>query len=310
MQKPLRHNSAAYMVAQIKRSLEKYGGRQIILRDSYFTIDKKRLRDFCRLMIESGLNKKVDVSFQTGVAVNLEDDEWRLLRKSGVTVISYGLERLAPELRRYMRKAGSTKQAFEMVKETGRRGFGVNAHILINFPIDDQQKLEQEKQLLEELLPYITYFHVNYLTPAPGTKLYDPSSSHAGWYLRPQVYHKILSYYEIAYNITLPGLEFNLFDLPENTLEALRKFKEEMHWRSVRMINRSRWFQAAFLVDMMLARASFLLYKRSPPAENVVFHPLKKARIAGFRLLLRLLVHGRPGFTGDGADRARTKVCA
>ena len=55
--------------------------------------------------------------------------------------------------------------------------------------------------------------------------------------LNEKINYKKTSYYDLAFDISSPGLEFNLFDLSPNVLQAIRKFREKFYIKSLFNMN-------------------------------------------------------------------------
>lgn len=284
MARKLRNNSAHYMFNQILKLHEKYGINQIDIQDANFPIDRNRMKKFCILMIKSGLSKRIRIWMQTSGAIDLSSEELKKLYDAGIVMICIGVERFDDGLRKYMKKNGKGKKVMSLIKKIHHHGIKTNMNILLNFPIETKKVLERKANYLEMMLPYVDYFSVIYLIPIPGTELYDKDSSYHKWYLKPHIYNKAVSFYDMSYDIGTVGLEFNLFDLPDEMVKELRHFKEKFYKKNVSSLDRSFLFKTAFIANMFLARLSFYVYRGSPRLEKVVFAPLKKIWTIGFKI--------------------------
>lgn len=286
----IRANSALYIFKQIQSLHEKYGIDQFNIQDANFPIDKKRLKEFCNLMISSDISKKIKFWCQTSVTVPLNDEYLDMLKDAGVSMISVGVERFDDDFRKLMNKAGTGEQAFKIIKRIKKHKIKTNVNILVNFPEETKETIARETNMLEKALPYIDYYGVNYLIPLPGTGIYKKKDMSHTWYLQDEIINKSISYYDIAYNVTTAGLEFNVFNLPRDVTKSLRLFKERFYRKSILRINRSLIFKFAFYADMLVARLSFYTYSVSPKLEGALFALPKFIRVKGAKYFMNKFV--------------------
>lgn len=291
----IRHNSPTYMFAQLQALYSQYGLKQYYLTDSNFPLDKNRMYEFCQLMVQSGLSREITLWCQTSVTIPLSSEDLEMLHDAGFTVISVGVERFDSSFRKYMNKAGTSDQALEIIKRINKSGIKTNINILINFPQDTLETLDMEAIHIEKALPYVDYYTVNYLVPLPGTMLFKGNSNSHRWYLNPDIVNKVTSYYDLAFNVTTPGVEFNLFNLSRKSLTGMRKFKEKYYSKSLLHSNRSTIFMLLFIVEMLLAKLSYVIYRISPKAEDRIFAPLKFIRKSWAKAFLVKQFHKRSG---------------
>ncbi len=281
----LRHNSATFMHGQLVDLYDRYGLDQFNISDANFPLDKNRMHKFCNLMISSGLSKSIKLWCQTSVSIPLANEEIELLSDAGFTMISIGVERFDTRFRKYMNKAGTAEQAIELLGKIKEKKIKTNINSLINFPIETEETIEREALYMEKALPAVDYCGINYLVPLPGTNIYD-SSSNKKWYLNQRIVTKIVSYYDLAFNITTPGLEFNLFNLSSNVVIALRRFKENYYKKSISQINKSKIFKLLLAADLFVGKISYSIYRFSPSIEDFIFKPLKYFRIIGAKMIM------------------------
>lgn len=289
----IRGNSAEYMFRQLKAIREKYGFDSFYIYDANFPLDKERLHRFCRLMIDSGLSREATIWCQTSVTVPISDEEIDLLKQAGMVMMSIGIERLTDQWRTKIRKAGDQKKVFEITRRFKQRGIKTNANIMIGFPDDDPASLFREMEAFDRLLPDIDYYCIHYVMPLPGSAIYDSGQPYHQWYLRPEIYNKSLSYYDRAVDNTSPALEFNLLGHDRKMQTLMRRFKEEYYFRSLKGANPSFPFQAALVLERVLARISYRLYTLSPNLEKIIFRPVIFIRDHAYKLVLRRFILNR-----------------
>ena len=289
----VRHNSAEYMYEQVEADVKKHNIEQIYISDSNFPLHRGRMHRFCDLMISSGLSRRVRIWCQTSVNVPLPLEDARLLKSAGVVTISVGIERLSERIRTSINKKGSADEATALVRRIKQAGIKTSVNMLVNLPADTVENLREERRLLEQLLPDIDYCCINYLVPIPGTAMYDPSASYHDWYMDPRNDRKVLSYYDMAFNISTVGLEYNLFGHAPSTVTAIRSFKEYFHAASVKKMSQHPLFKSAFHLDISLARLSCRIYGISPRLEQALFGVPKVLRGAANKAMMNTLFYTR-----------------
>ena len=288
----IRNNSADYIVETIQRIHDQYGLKHFHLTDSNFTIDKSRVVEFCNKMISNGLSKKVGFWVQTSITTSLKDEELALFKKAGLVTISFGVERFSPDFRELMVKAGSQQQVFEVLKRIKKHGIKTDINILINHPADTAESLKIEASYLDKALPWVDFYRINYLVPVPGTPIWEAGKGYDKWYLNEKIVGKITSYYDHAFNITSPGLEFNLFNRGPEVVKANRKFKEKYYIKSLSRLKSapfifgSTLFKCVLALDILAAKISYFLYNFSPRLEHFIFWPLKVFRESGAKFFI------------------------
>ena len=290
----LRSNSADYMIQTIKHVHEKYGQTHFTLTDSNFTVPRPRLIEFANKMIETGLSKKVTFWIQTSITASVSDENLQLLKKAGLIRISFGVERFTPEFREKMKKVGTQEQVFNVLKKIKENGIMTEINILVNFPYETEKSLEDESKYLLAALPFVDFYRIHYLVPIPGTEMYNSEKVKSRWYLDEKIFYKRTSYYDLAYDINSPGVEFNLFQHSKKVLKKIRKFREKFYKMSLyNMKNFSsapgRWiFRTLLVMDVFVAKISYFVYNINPTIENIIFWPLKMIRINAVKYVISI----------------------
>ncbi len=288
----VRSNSAEFMVREIESRQRQYGLSNLFILDANFTLDRRRMNDFCARMTTSGLAQKVNIMVQSSVTAPINDEELTSLRRAGITIISLGLERFDDEFRRKMNKAGSSEHAVALIQRLHSARFKVVINVLIGFPFETEDSLDREAAFLDKYLEYVDFFTINYLMPMPGTQVYDasPASRHHRWYLRPEIAERPMAYYDAVYLTSGPVLFLNPFGLSRRILTKLRRFKDKYHRIGARRLSRAPVYRIALAGDFLLAQFSYWLAALSPQVESVVFKPFKYLRSKGYKLFFRRFV--------------------
>ncbi len=160
--------SAERVVADIEHVVKHHGAKGIYFREDNFTLNKKRLYEFCNLMIERGIN--IPWVCETR-ASSLDRETVELMARAGAKGAYIGVESGSQRLLDFMHKAiklEDVRRAFNLCHE-----FGINtaASIIIGVPTETQQDLQMTMDLLREIKPTVTWFNV--FVGIPKSNLYQ-----------------------------------------------------------------------------------------------------------------------------------------
>ncbi|MFA5029382.1 MAG: flippase-like domain-containing protein [Patescibacteria group bacterium] len=167
MGKAFRARSAPNVVAEMEE-IKKLGIKEIFIYDDTFTIDRQRVIDICRLIIQKGLKINWDVRAR----VNTVDEELlKLMKKASCTRIHYGVEAGTEKILKILRKDISmpmVKKAFALTKKAGIETAG---YFMIGSPHETEADIKATIKLAKKLFPDYVHFSVLTLFPA-ATDLY------------------------------------------------------------------------------------------------------------------------------------------
>jgi glycosyltransferase involved in cell wall biosynthesis/radical SAM superfamily enzyme YgiQ (UPF0313 family) len=159
--------SAERIIADIEHVVKHHGAKGIYFREDNFTLNKKRLYEFCSLMIDKGIN--IPWVCETR-ASSLDRETIKLMARAGAKGAYIGVESGAQRLLDFMQKGikiDDIQNAFQLCHE-----FGINtaASVIVGVPTETEQELKMTIKLLEEIKPTVTWFNV--FVGIPKSKLY------------------------------------------------------------------------------------------------------------------------------------------
>jgi radical SAM superfamily enzyme YgiQ (UPF0313 family) len=191
--KSFRARSAANVFAEVCHLHERYGLRDFAIIDDNFTVERDRVREFTRLMIEQG--PKVRFYFPNGVrADSLDADLLERMRDAGTIYMTFSLETASPRLQREIKKFTNVEKLRQVVMHSCELGIITNLCVMVGFPsetLDDARRtLEYFSQFDRLVLPY--YFSVKYY---PGTELFH-TAGERGVIIDPERYRAPYHGYE------------------------------------------------------------------------------------------------------------------
>lgn len=162
----IRYRSAQNIVDEIEECLE-LGIKNFIFYDDTFTVNKKRVIEFCELVI----SKKLDITWNIRTRVDTVDEEMIIaLKKAGCVGINYGVEAGNDKIMKNLKKGITVEQVKQAFAITQKHKVSTVAFFMIGNPGEELSDIEDSFNLAIELNP--TYYHLNILTPFPSTELY------------------------------------------------------------------------------------------------------------------------------------------
>ncbi|MBE9545507.1 MAG: B12-binding domain-containing radical SAM protein, partial [Proteobacteria bacterium] len=163
----VRFHSADYFVGQLQRLYQK-GIRFFYFSDDTFTVDKKRVIEICRKIIDNEMN----IAWNAISRVDYISEEiiyW--MRKAGCIQISYGVESGSEKIRNFLQKkiaSSAIQNAFDL---TQRYGIMARAYFIYGCPQESRQTIQETVDLIDRIKPLGTVFYI--LDIFPGTRLYE-----------------------------------------------------------------------------------------------------------------------------------------
>lgn len=161
-----RLRSAQNMVAEIEETYKKYGTRYFYVCDDIFFVNKKRARQFCRLLIK----KRLPIYWSAQTRAEMVDEQsLRLVKKSGGQHISVGVEVGNPLIRKLIKKGNTVDDVRRCAKIIRKAGLRMVAFCMVGLPWEGKKEIEDTVNLIKEIKPHIVYPYL--ATPAAGTEL-------------------------------------------------------------------------------------------------------------------------------------------
>jgi len=163
----VRFHSADYFVGQLQRLYQK-GIRFFYFSDDTFTLNKKRVIEICRKIID----KQMNIAWNAISRVDYISEEvicW--MRKAGCIQISYGVESGSEKIRNFLQKkiaTGAIQNAFDL---TQRYGIMARAYFIYGCPQESRQTIQDTMDLIDRIKPLNAVFYI--LDIFPGTRLYE-----------------------------------------------------------------------------------------------------------------------------------------
>lgn len=166
--KKVRIMSAERIFTEVKWLNENFGINYIRFVDDTFTIKKKRVIDFCKLV----LNEKLDIKFRLQARIDTVDNEvldW--LRRAGCDLIEYGAESGSERVLELMNKRIKPDQIKLATQKTQNAGIEVKYFLIVGSPGEKEEDTFKTFKMIKENRP--DWIGINPMTIYPGTYIYE-----------------------------------------------------------------------------------------------------------------------------------------
>lgn len=158
--------SAENIIKEIEFLIKKYKYKEFHIVDDLFTIDRKRVIDFCNLLLKK--NIKIKWKCGNGVRVGTVDLELlKLMKKAGCYSLSYGIESGNQQILNNIRKGQTLKQCANAVKWTKEAGIECIGFFMLGNLGENEKTMQETINFAKNLDLDIAQFSI--LVPYPGT---------------------------------------------------------------------------------------------------------------------------------------------
>lgn len=167
----LRKRSPANIIAEIEFLVNRYGVREIHIEDDNFTFDRRRVLDFCAMLID----RKIDISWAcpNGVRLDTLDAELlKLMERSGCYSFAIGIESGSPKVLKAMNRKMSLETLKEKVALIARTTkIRMTGFAMAGYPAETLDDIDETIRLTLSL-PINRVQYSNFL-PLPGTRIFS-----------------------------------------------------------------------------------------------------------------------------------------
>lgn len=142
--------------------------KEIVIEDDTFTIDKERVKNICKLMIENNLHKRF--KWLCNARANLDLETMKLMKKAGCRLIIPGVESFNQEILNNIKKGTTTQQIENYMKNAKKAGLLVHACYMVGNKGETRETMEKTLNAALKFNTDTAQFFP--LIPYPGTEAY------------------------------------------------------------------------------------------------------------------------------------------
>ncbi len=187
----------------------------IWFKDSIFNLDRRWVKEFCRLMIEH----RVEIAWQALTRIDLiEEEELQLMKRAGLTQLHLGIESGSPKSLVRLKK-GITVATIKEKVALAKRYVNVFGFFMIGIPGENETDVRQTFELAKSL--DLDRWNWSIYSPLPGSALYEDLVAEG----KIEPYR--LDYHQIHFTEAYGGI----CDIPPARLKKLYRELNEYFYR-------------------------------------------------------------------------------
>ncbi len=143
--------------------------KEVIIEDDTFTADKKRVLEICRLLVEKGLNRKLQ--WMANARVTLDYETMVQMKKAGCRLLLPGFESGSQKILNNIRKGTKVEQFKPFVDNARKAGMQVHGCFIVGNKGETRETMQETLKVALTLKLDTAQFYP--LMPFPGTEAYD-----------------------------------------------------------------------------------------------------------------------------------------
>jgi len=141
--------------------------KQIFIEDDTFTVDKRRVFEFCREYKMRGLK----ISWGAQARVGIDCETMKAMKEANCMFVDVGFESASDEILRNVKKGITVKQIKAFTRDAKKAGLSIHGNWIVGLPGETKETIEEMKELIKELKS--DAITVAVVSPFPGTELYN-----------------------------------------------------------------------------------------------------------------------------------------
>lgn len=166
MGKSYRARSAQNMVEEIAECVE-MGINDFLFYDDTFTVIRKRVYEFCDLIIKRNLKINFDIRAHVNTMDSLMLEKLKL---AGCKAIHYGVESGSPAVLKSLKKGLTLPKVAKVFEMTRKAKIRILAYFMIGLPGELLEDVQESFRVMRQLKP--DYVNIGIFTPFPATESY------------------------------------------------------------------------------------------------------------------------------------------
>ena len=176
---PVRLQSAARVVADIRQMVEVHDIHDFYVVDDVFNLNRKRAMAIFEMLAQAKLPARL--YFVNGLRVDLCDETFvQAMVKAGTVWVTYAIESAHPRIQAMIKKKLDLDHARRIINYSQRQDIVVNVNTMFGFPTESPEEAQTTLDYLGTLdHPSLLPYHFN-LRGYPGCEIVD-QAERAGW---------------------------------------------------------------------------------------------------------------------------------
>lgn len=164
----IRYRSVDNIIEEIKLVIDAYGTTQFTLKDDTFTINRKRVMEFCDRLIK----ENIKINWDCNTRVDLVDEDLlRRMKSGGCNGIKVGIETGNERVLKLINKRTTLPLAKEAARLFEKVGIHWTGYFMMGLPSETKEEVYQTLEFMKELNP--DFASLSVYEPFPGTGLFE-----------------------------------------------------------------------------------------------------------------------------------------
>ncbi len=156
------------VISEIRSVIDEYHSHDFRFNDDSFTVNRKRVMEICRRIIE----EKLDIGWTCLSRVDLVDDELlAMMKEAGCQSISFGIESGSERILKLIKKDTNRDMIFQAVRQVRKNKIKFSTCFMIGLPFETREDIDQSLQMMKRIRPDLV--NVCTFTPYPGSEIYE-----------------------------------------------------------------------------------------------------------------------------------------
>ncbi|HLD29457.1 MAG TPA: radical SAM protein [bacterium] len=153
---------------EIEWKIKNTGCRNVIIMDSTFTLNRRRVEEFC----EEVLRKDLRIKWHCYSRADVAPDIFRIMKKAGCVSLDLGLESASPAVQKAIRKNIDPGDVMKVVEECGKRGISVLVFAMLSLPGETRKEALTTLAFLEKIADKVLTITYGVTVIYPDAMLY------------------------------------------------------------------------------------------------------------------------------------------
>lgn len=141
--------------------------KEVFFEDDTFTINKKRVLEFC----EGYKERRLDITWACNARVGLDYETMKEMKLANCRLLIVGYESGSDEILKNIKKGITIEQIKQFAKDARKANLLVHGDFIVGLPRETKDTIELTRKLIKETKPEI--LQVQVASPLPGTQFYD-----------------------------------------------------------------------------------------------------------------------------------------
>ena len=167
--------SAEKVIKDLKKLIEKYNLDSLIFEDTNFFVNKEKVKQICKAIIENKWNIKWMAYERTTHFLTFDEETLKLIKDSGCCLLIVGAESGSQRVLDFLSKGIKVEDTINFSKLCNKYGISVRYDFMVGLPNETSEDFQKTMNLIRDVykINKNNELSILFYTPYPGTPLYE-----------------------------------------------------------------------------------------------------------------------------------------